>query len=216
MLKDPYLELKFEYDFFKKDHLGNTRMLLTQQRDTANYLASMEAAYRTTESQLFANIATTAYARASVAGYPVSTTITNPNDSVSKVNYNGTSGQKMGPSLLLKVMSGDTVSMAVQSYYNTAAITDTTSSFTDVLNSLAVGLVGTATGGAEGTASGFTGGTSPIPNGLTSFFTTYDPHPAAGYPKAYLNWIFLDDQFNYVSSSSGSVSAANSIHPLAS
>ncbi len=204
---------KFEYDFFEKDHLGNTRMLLTQQRDTANYLASMEAAYRTTESQLFANITTTAVARASIAGYPASTSITNPNDSVSKVNYNGTSGKKMGPSLLLKVMSGDTVSMAVQSYYNSSSATVTNSSFTDVLNSLAAGLVGTPTGGAEGTVAGFTASTSPVYFGLNSFLPANDPAAPAGYPKAYLNWIFLDDQFNYVSSSSGSVQAANGGKP---
>jgi RHS repeat-associated protein len=206
---------KLEYDFFEKDHLGNIRMVLTQQRDTANYLASMEAAYRATESQLFANITTTGYPRASVAGYPNSTTITNPNDSVSKVDYNGTSGQKTGPSLLLKVMSGDTITMAVQSYYNTNTATMTNSSFSNVLSSLAAGLVSTAAGNAEGTLSGFTATTSPVYTGLNSFLTTNDPAAPAGYPKAYLNWIFLDDQFNYVSSSSGSVPAANSSHPAA-
>jgi len=103
---------RFEYDFFEKDHLGNTRTVLTQERDTTNYLASMEAAYRSTETQLFGNITTTSSAWNAVPGYqaiPSQTMFayTNPNDSVSKVDSSSTGGQKTGPSLLLKVMSGD-------------------------------------------------------------------------------------------------------------
>jgi hypothetical protein len=195
-------------------------MVLTQEKDTSNYLASMEAAYRSTEAQLFNNIQSTSYAWSSVpgsSGIPSGTklAITNPNDSVSKVDYNGTSGQKTGPSLLLKVMSGDVLNFAVQSYYNSNSVTATNSSFNDVLNSLAGGLVNTATGGAEGTVAGFTASTSPVYSGLNSFLTNNDPPAPAGYPKAYLNWIFLDDQFNYRSSSSGSIAAANSGKPAA-
>jgi RHS repeat-associated protein len=50
--------------------------------------------------------------------------------------------------------------------------------------------------------------------GLTNFLSSDDPAPT-GYPKAYLNWIFLDDQFNYVSSLSGSVQAASTTYPAA-
>ena len=175
----------------------------------------MEAAYRSTEVQLFNNITNTCYARASVPGYPDSLNITNPNDSVSKVDYNGTTGQTTGPSLLLKVMSGDTVSLAVQSYYNTNSLTSTNSSFNSVLSSLVNGLLNTSTGSAEGTLTSFTATTGPVYTGLTSFLSTDDPAPPSGYPKAYLNWIFLDNQFNYVSGSSGAVQAASSSHPAA-
>jgi RHS repeat-associated protein len=211
---------KLEYDFYEKDQLGNIRMVLTQERDTSNYLASMEAAYRVTESQLFANIASTSYAWSSVpgnSGIPSGTklAITNPNDSVSKVDYNGTSGQTTGPSLLLKVMSGDTLTIGVQSYYNTNSITTTNSSLNSVLNSLAAGLLSTATGNAEGTLSSFTSSSGPVYAAVSTFLPSKDPAPPAGYPKAYLNWILLDDQFNYVSGSSGSVQAASTTYPAA-
>ena len=211
---------QYQYDFFEKDNMGNTRMVLTQERDTSNYLASMEAAYRTTEVQLFNNITSTCYPWASVPGsgsIPSGTklAITNPNDSVSKVDYTGTTGQTSGPSLLLKVMGGDTISLAVQSYYNTNTDTTSTSSFSNVLNSLASALLTTPTGGAEGTIGTFTASTGPVYGGLTSFFNTDDPAPPTGFPKAHLNWIFLDDQFNYISSSSGSIAAASTTYPAA-
>jgi hypothetical protein len=63
--------------------------------------------------------------------------------------------------------------------------------------------------------SGFTSSTGPVYGALSSFLPTKDPPPPAGYPKAYLNWIFLDDQFNYVSSSRGSVQAASTTYPAA-
>jgi RHS repeat-associated protein len=211
----------FQYDFFEKDHLGNTRMVLTQERDTTNYLASMEAAYRSTEAQLFGNITSTCVAFTSMPNYQnipsgVRYVTTTPNDSVSKVDYTGSGGQTTGPSLLLKVMSGDTVKIGVQCYYNSNSITTTNSSFTSVLNSLAAGLLGTASGAAEGTLSGYTSSSGTVYGGLSSFLSTKDQAPPSGYPKAYLNYIFLDDQFNYVSGLSGSVPAASATYPAGS
>jgi RHS repeat-associated protein len=188
----------FEYDFFEKDHLGNTRIVLTQQKDTAKYLASGEAAYRATESQLFANLTTTTIARTAAPGYPTDLTITNPNDTVFKVNGN-VGGHKMGPSLLLKVMSGDKIDMAVQSFYNSGTTSTPNSSLTDVLASVATGVVNMTSGGKGSLTDLNNQTTSPIYAALNSFLPANDPNPS-GKPKAYLNWILLDDQLKYVSS----------------
>lgn len=205
----------YEYDFFEKDHLGNTRVVLTQQKDTTKYMASGEAAFRATETQLFSNLTTTAIARLSAPGYPNDITYTNPNDTVFKVN--GTpGGHKMGPSLLLKVMSGDKFDMGVQAFYNSGTNSQNNTSVTDVLTSLATGLVNMTSGG-KGSITDLNNTTSsPIYAALNSFLTNSDLNPT-GKPKAYLNWILLDDQLKYVSSypQSGAigVGAAGTINP---
>lgn len=193
-----YSAYGFEYDFFEKDHLGNTRVVLTQQKDTAKYLASGESAYRATENQLFTNLTTTTIARTAAPAYPTDLTITNPNDTVFKVN--GTvGGHKLGPSLLLKVMSGDKLDIAVQSFYNSGTTSTPNSSISDVLTSLATGVVNIAAGG-KGTITDLNNTTtSPIYAALNSFLPSNDPN-TTGKPKAYLNWILLDDQLKYVSS----------------
>jgi RHS repeat-associated protein len=175
----------------------------------------MEPQYRATEVQLFGNITNTSYAWNEVPNYlsiPGSQMdlYTNPNDSCAKVDYNGTGGQETGPSLLLKVMSGDSVKLSVQCFYNSGSGSTNNSSFSAVLSSLANGLVN-LTGGEYGGLSNLEASNSTVYTGLTSFLST-DETPTSGYPMAYLNWIFLDDQFNYVSGLSGSVPAASSTY----
>ncbi len=53
----------------------------------------------------------------------------------------------MGPSLLLKVMSGDKIDMAVQSFYNSGTTSTPNTGITDVLASLATGVVKMTSGG---------------------------------------------------------------------
>ncbi len=193
-----YSAYGFEYDYFEKDHLGNTRVLLTQQKDTAKYLASGEAAYRATESQLFTNLVETATARATADGYPTDVSLTNPNYTVFRVS--GSAGaHKMGPSLLLKVMSGDRIDIAVKDYYRNNTKGDTSGSLTDVITSLATGIVDMTAGGKGSLTDLNNPSSGPIFDALNSFLTNNEPDPA-GKPKAYLNWILLDEQLKYVSS----------------
>jgi RHS repeat-associated protein len=186
----------FQYDYFLKDHLGNVRMVLTEQKDTAKYLASMESAYRSTENALFYNIPATSYSRTSATGYPIDHVTTNPNDSVIRVNG---SGQKVGPAIILKVMSGDKVDIGVNYYYNGSGATNGQSvSVSDIINSLANGIVSVA-GPSHGSVAFLSGGSSPLQGALTSYLSANNP-TTSGKPNAYLNWILVDNQFNYVSS----------------
>jgi RHS repeat-associated protein len=210
----------FFFDYFLKDHLGNTRVILTSEQDTSDYRATMEAAYRTKENALFYNIDSTSYPTASVpGGYPTDNT-TVPNDSVAMVEGNA-GGHTQGPALLLKVMTGDSISIGVKSYYvggGTAG--SNSSSLNSVLNTLAGGLVALGGGGGHGTLPNLdnTSG-SPVYNALNSYFyPTYDSTPGSR-PKAYLNWMLLDNQFNYVSGNNQSgaipVGSANTLNTLA-
>ena len=140
----------YEYDFFEKDLLGNICEVLTQQKDTAKDLAFLEGAYRNTELQLFNGITTTVYPRNKVSGNPVDLSVTNPNDSVAKVNGNG---PRDGPSLLLKVMRGDKLDIGVKSFFNgNGSANSPVYSLNDVLNSLVSGIV-QMTAGSKGSTT---------------------------------------------------------------
>jgi RHS repeat-associated protein len=87
-----------------------------------------------------------------------------------------------------------------------------------VLSSLATGLVG-VTGGTHGVLSDLnnTSG-SPVYAALNSFLPANDPATSTT-PKAYLNWMLLDNQFNYVSGNNQSgaipVGSADVLNTLA-
>jgi RHS repeat-associated protein len=114
------------------------------------------------------------------------------------------SGNKVGPALVLKVMSGDQVALAVKSFYRSGGTAGNNNSpVTNILSSLAAGIVGTA-GESKGTLADLTGGSSPLLGAINSFRTD-KVADQLGKPKAYLNWLLLDEQLNYVTASSGAV-----------
>jgi len=192
----------FFYDYFLKDHLGNVRMVLTEQKDTTGYFATMELgvgnSIRNKENTLFSNIDASSYPAANVpGGYPTDNSLTNPNAYVAKLNG---SGQKTGPAIVLKVMVGDIIDLAVKSFYRPqGSAGGNNSALTDILTSLAGGIV-SATGEVKGTLAQLSNSsTSPL-LGALNLFRAGNNTDIAGKPRAYLNWILLDERFNYVSS----------------
>ncbi|HEX7903418.1 MAG TPA: DUF6443 domain-containing protein [Chitinophagaceae bacterium] len=187
----------FEFDYMLKDHLGNVRMVLTEEQQTEPYpVASMETAQTTTEEALYSNLNTTRTDKP--AGYPTDT-YTNPNDKVAKTNG---SGNKIGPAVVLKVMAGDKFNLRVNSWYKTNNVSpdQPNNAVTDIINALSAGIAGVS-GGKATTAELVNTNTS---NGLVGFFLDQQKiNSSSAKPRAYVSWIAFDEQFKYEYQSSG-------------
>ncbi|MDR2039437.1 MAG: hypothetical protein LBQ60_16060, partial [Bacteroidales bacterium] len=97
------------YDYFITDHLGNVRVVLTTgQSGTQVYTAGMEESNAAEETRYFENVDNTR------ADRPYNYPDKNPlNTKLAKVP-----GKSRGPSVMLQVMAGDTVSLSAQAFYN--------------------------------------------------------------------------------------------------
>jgi RHS repeat-associated protein len=189
----------WEYDFAERDHLGNTRVLLSQEKDTAQYMCTLEPQYRATENALFYNIGPSSYPAASVpgisGGFPAPPNGPATNDTVIRLNGNG---PNTGPAIILKVMAGDKITMGTYYYY----VASTASSPTpltpqNLLNSLASGLASLSSVAGEGVTTLANPVSSPLLAALTSSISNEDV-AGTSKPQAYLNWMLLDNQFNLV------------------
>jgi RHS repeat-associated protein len=191
----------FEYDYFLKDHLGNTRMVLTDETQTDMYpAATMEIGDSATENLYYMNLDDT---RSILPpGYPTDTT-TNPNAYVAKVSSDGTV-PAIGPAVVLKVMAGDQFSIRVSSWYRLNGTTPGTpvSPLTDLLTSLISGISGIPNPEGPG-LSVLQANTPTLSSNVLQFLQDTGTSIINTKPHAFVNWILLDNQFNYVATSSG-------------
>jgi hypothetical protein len=204
----------FNYDYFVKDHLGNTRMVLTDEQEQSTYpAATLEDGAVDTE-QLFYTINTGAI----VANPPSLTTSyennngnppynTNPNvkpGDLSRMMYrlNGATGDMMGFGITLKVMAGDNVAIYGKSFWHnnrTAPSNNNNILVNDLLIALA-GTNGLSNAGKSATAEALTG--SAVTPGDVGNWLKQAPVTTTR-PKAYINWILFDEQFRSDSAGSG-------------
>lgn len=192
----------FQYDYMLKDHLGNVRMVLTEEQQVDLYpAATMETAAATTEEQLYANLPATRTDKSTIAGYPTDST-TSPNDKVAKTNGNG---NKIGPAIVLKVMAGDKFNVKVSSWYRTNGATPNTpvNPLPDLLAALINGVSGVSASGGHGVTTTELQSSGVLTPGATGFLNNQTNNSNNSKPRAYINWILFDEQFKFVSSSSG-------------
>ncbi|MCF6405252.1 DUF6443 domain-containing protein [Chitinophaga filiformis] len=200
----------YAFDYFIKDQLGNVRMVLSSPKDTAIYAATMETAKAGVENALFSNIDNTRTAKP--ANYPADAT-TSPNAYVARLN--AINGRKIGPSLALRVMAGDSIQIGVRALYK--HIGAATSNSTPAAMVVAILDAFSGTGVTDGIHQA-SGSTSPVSTLSSNTYNQLKAKDASqnqpDKPKAYLSYIMFDDQFNLVDDNSGMRQVGGAIDAL--
>ena len=230
----------YVYDYFIKDHLGSTRMILTDEAYVDVYPpATLEGNINTNGSpnaiyyennfytidptKVVGNSAATGitpYINKEGGTDPTDAPVNNNPNSVVTANslqvYQLTSTGSVGVTglgITLKVMSGDRIDIWGKSYYfqNNAS----QSNFPVPVGTILSGLLGTPTGVTAERGVGLTDltGNSAL-TGLVNGFAT-DPNRnnngTGTTPKAYINWILFDDNFQYVMGNYSRVGGPNAV-----
>lgn len=216
----------YAYDYFIRDRLGNIRVTLTDEVQQDTYPAATLESGATGAEQAFYNIvddaahiiptsslawwssvANNSYENNNGLPVPPDPTINPTSTSNNLYKLNGSSGDRFGMGIALKVMAGDVVNIFGKSvWHNNAGTTDNTSyGITNLLSSFINAFAGTGAV-VNGTKGVVTGG---VLNGNTYTTSTLTdilddtPTPAGQTPKAYINWILFDEQFKPVQSGGG-------------
>jgi RHS repeat-associated protein len=181
----------YEYDYYVKDHLGNVRMVLTEESKRSIYQASMEPALRGFEVALFGDKVNTTEKPKSELNGGFDTDAANT--MVSKVNGSTAEG-RVGPGVILKVMAGDKIKAFTKAWYRRMEVDNNTQSG---LASIITNMLGQLTPGINNVVHGTT--TGQVTNGLLqpgmgSLLTTQNQNLPNNTPKAYLNWVLLDEE----------------------
>lgn len=177
------------YDYFIKDHLGNVRMVLTEEQQTNAYpVASMETGNAASENLYYSNLDATRADKP--IGYP-NDSYTNPNNKVAKLDGNG---NKIGPGILIKVMAGDSYHLRANSWYRTngASPAGPASPINSIIAALANGVAGASGGKATAVQLQQGGVLDPA---VTNFLNSQSY--SSSKPKAFVNWLLLDEQLKY-------------------
>jgi RHS repeat-associated protein len=195
---------RFVYDYFIKDHLGNTRMVLTEQNEPICYPAlSFEGAVGSPEminqDNTWENKTGQSINVNNVrVGRPGSFGTSSTNGSYVQLVRKSTGA--IGAAKLLKVMTGDRIHTSVDYYY---AATNANNTGASGITSLVTNFV-SAIGGSAAVSGALKDGATTITNGLNSnstltglLNTANNTSGTYQAPKAYLNILFFDDQFKF-------------------
>ena len=209
----------FLFDYFIKDHLGNIRVVLTDEQKADKYpVASLEDEKLSIE-EVYYNIDPTKIVTASSLQSNAPPAYTNDNgigNNPEDANFSNANSQKLyklnsntnktGLGITLKVMAGDKIDILGNSYYynNNSGGSSSNNPVTllDLLSGFLNSPGAAASTGLHGVVTPATINT-PVNTGLISAMfedQTSETEPNSIKPRAYINYLFFDEQFKCVKS----------------
>ncbi|HTH55167.1 MAG TPA: RHS repeat-associated core domain-containing protein, partial [Cyclobacteriaceae bacterium] len=182
-----------EYQYYLKDHLGNTRLTFTTQADVDVTTATHETANLVTEHSQFLRYDDVRMINAQLFDH----THLDPSNTYTTFyseRLNGTPNEQHGLARSLSVMPGDTLDIEVWGKYLGNNITDPS------LNALLTSIANQTPGIVVDGLSYGTAAANAIPFDDTFLDKQDDPDPG---PKAFLNFLVYDRDFNHNEGKSG-------------
>ena len=225
----------FVYDYFIKDHLGNVRMVLTEEHEQNIYPAvTLEGTGPDTDpvaveqGYYSITLAQVVPKPAGITDYPnnngnppvnnnpncSNTSVIKQTDLSQKVyRTNASNTNRSGLGITLKVMAGDKLDIFGKSYYADMNTGGASSNLPIIVLDILNGMLGTPSSPAAGhaTVAQLNANTSGVVSPLTAFITGHDNPAAPTVPRAYINCVFFDEQFNYAGSRISQVGTANAV-----
>lgn len=192
------------FDYFIRDYLGSVRMVLTEETGSLPYpMATMETASATLEDKYYV-ITNREDKPAALLGNPPNTQQQYDQrygQKMSKLSSLG-AGNKVGPSILLKVMAGDQVSAKTDYYYQSDGTQVNSNSLLqdlalNLLIHLNAGQAGSTAKGQSNNISSSVQGNDLI-SGSNGLINQQNNTFNSNKPKAFINYVVFDEQFNVV------------------
>jgi RHS repeat-associated protein len=197
----PKTDGTYTYDYFLKDHLGNVRVVLTTDNSQSAAIypaATMETATAATETTYYSNLDKVRNFRPQ--GF---TTLQSNNEKVALLK--GTDPNKqVGPSITIKVNSGDTISLTAQSFYPEGSESRRNGLSETALGQLMNALIAPTGLNAQGKTLATDALKAQAFGSSSSYQNVMGQLPSSDYgkennrPKAYMVWMLFDKEMKMV------------------
>ncbi len=187
-----------EYQYHLKDHLGNVRVTITTKDETDAATATAETVNFEAEYSAFLGYANMRRVNSEIFDHTYDNS-TPPNGSAYAIRLSGTESERIGLRKSLAVMPGDTIRAEVYGKYYQPPSVGGSSAFIILMQQIAQNAA--PTGVVVDGAGYLSNSVTTLPPGA-GLLDKGDPDEG---PKAYLNWVVFDSEWNLQEDKSGFV-----------